>query len=319
MIHEQISSNRLIHIFGHKNPDLDSYSSAYAYAQLLKQLKITAKAFKLGEENQETLFVLNKFNMKKLPFLNKLESKAQVILVDHNDFSQSAPNIENSKIFEIIDHHRLTTKIKETVRTTIEPIGSTATIIYTLYKKYKLLPDKNSARLLLAAILSDTLILKSPTSTLKDKKATKELADFLSIDYEQFGIEILTAGTNIEGLSIENILKSDRKHYVFGTQKGSIANLNTLNIDKVLKRKELFISALQKHMDARNDDFAILLISQILEKNCYLLVAEKNKLIHKSFSIPQGKQGILLPGVISRKKQVVPQIEQSLNKVLNYQ
>ena len=315
---EQIPASDPIYIFGHKNPDLDSYGSAYAYAALLNQWKIPAKAMALGKPNLETEYVLKYFNIKPLPIIGKVKDQQKVILVDHNEFNQSVNNIEKSSIVEIIDHHRLSIKTKTPIDTRIEKKGSTATMIYSLYKNSGMTPDRLSAGFLLSAILSDTLILKSPTTTIFDQKAVHQLSIQLSLDYETFGLNFLKAGTNLIGRTAEDIYESDKKIYNFGDLTGTIGQVNTVEIKDVLERRKELLSHMKNQMEEFHHDYAILMITDIIEKNCHLLILEKTNLIHKAFQVPKNKIEIFLPGVVSRKRQIVPKLEPMVETIATH-
>lgn len=205
-----------IKIFGHKNPDLDTIASTVALAHLLK-LRDNAETeiVKLGELNKEAKFVFNKFGINvDMPVITKVEDKAKVALVDHNEFSQSVENIENAKIVMVVDHHKIDNfKTSEPLEYIAKPVGSTSTILYGLLKEVNGLNDIKVNILLLSAMISDTLLFRSPTTTDLDKKVAKELAQSLNIDIDTYGLELLKAGADLSELSSDELIKIDSKQF----------------------------------------------------------------------------------------------------------
>lgn len=203
-------------IFGHKNPDLDSISSTFALAHFLELRDgIKAEKVRLGEFNKETKFVINKFGFDvNLPIISKLEDGENVALVDHNEFSQTVENISNAKIKLVVDHHKIDNfKTAEPLEYIARPIGSTSTILYELLKGINGLDNTMVNTFLFSAILSDTLIFKSPTTTEVDIKVGRELAQILNLDPEVYGLELLKAGADLSELSADELIKIDAKEF----------------------------------------------------------------------------------------------------------
>ena len=305
----QMKNNEEIAVFGHINPDLDSYASAYAYAKLLSKLGLKAKAYSLGAPNLETKYVLKFLQKEPIKILSKLNNKTKVILLDHNAKSQSLSSLNTKNIIEIIDHHRLSLVTPDTINVRIEKVGSTATIIFKKYMEFDLSIDYNSAVFLLAAILSDTRVLTSPTTTKEDIFACKELSKKVEINYKKFGQNILLAGTNNDQLSIKELYLSDFKKYKFGKQSAGIAVIKTVNISKELKRKKQILDFMESYQKKNKLNFSILLITDIIKKNSYALCIGDRTIFYKAFGI---KKEYLLKSVVSRKRQVVPKLESAL-------
>ena len=203
-------------VFGHKNPDLDSVAATAGLSHLL-QIRdgITCDMLVLGEFNKEVKYVFDKFNLKlNLPIVTELEDGENVALVDHNEFSQSISNIENAKIKMVVDHHKIDNfKTVEPLEYIAKPLGSTSTILYQLLKEINGLDNEEVNILLLSAIISDTLLFKSPTTTKEDIKAAKELAEKSNIDVDVYGLELLKAGADLSEVLPDELIQMDSKEF----------------------------------------------------------------------------------------------------------
>lgn len=205
-----------IKIFGHKNPDLDSVAATVGLAHLLKiRDGIDAEMALLGEMNKEAKFVFNRFNLNiNLPIITRVEDGEAVALVDHNEFSQSVGNIENAKVKMVVDHHKIDNfKTAEPLEYIAKPLGSASTILYGLLKEVNGLDNMEVNTLLLSAIISDTLLFKSPTTTEVDIAVAKELASILNIDVETYGLDLLKAGADLSDLSADELIQIDSKEF----------------------------------------------------------------------------------------------------------
>lgn len=299
-------------LFGHKNPDLDSYAASYAYGEFLKIYNFDATSYALGEPNLETQFVLKHLYIEDLPILKILPENSKVILLDHNEEAQTLEGLTSDKIVQIIDHHNVSFRTMNAISVEIEPIGATSTLIYKKFKQSGLIPSVTSATLLLAAILSDTRILTSPTTTEVDINTCHELSAFLKIDYKKFGQDILTAGTKTNHFSAEKLYHSDQKSYSFRKETASIGVVNTTNIEDTLKRREEFLSYMKIFCKEKNFSFCVLLITNALEKKTFALLVGNSSLFDKAFGDKKQDSGYLLDNVVSRKKDVVPMLEKNL-------
>ena len=301
-------------IFGHKNPDTDTIMSAIAMANLKNKLKKEAKAYRLGNINKETKFALDYFRQEEPELLEDLENSQSVILVDHNDFGQSVKNIENANILEVVDHHKISGfSTSEPLYYTAMPVGCTATIIYGMYKNKNIEIDSKIAGLMASAIISDTLLLKSPTTTDLDKKVLEELGKIAKIDVKEYGLEMLKAGTDLSDFSAEELINIDSKPFSTNGVNYQVAQVNTASIEEVLKDKEKIENAMNHFISKNSQDLFVLLITDILENNSQILVAgSRNDLVEKSFGVTLQDNMAFLPGVVSRKKQVVPVIDKNI-------
>ena len=207
-------------------------------ANLRSKLGEDAEAVRLGDLNKETAFAFKHFNIEPPKLLNKLEDGSDVIMVDHNEFSQSADGIEKANIKMLVDHHRVSDfKTSEPVYMFAEPVGCTGTILYKLYNMNNVEIDKNMASLMLSSIVSDTLLFKSPTCTDEDRKAAEALQKIANVDVNEYGMELLKAGTDLDDLTEEQLITLDAKEFNSGDVKFKIAQINTVNIPDVLKRQ----------------------------------------------------------------------------------
>lgn len=205
-----------IKVFGHKNPDLDSVAGTVGLAHLLKVRDgVEADMVLLGELNKEAKYVFNTFNLSfNLPVISRLEDGEVVALVDHNEFAQSVENIENAKIKLVLDHHKIDNfKTSEPLEYIAKPVGSTSTILFGLLKDVNGLENKEVNTLLLSAIISDTLLFKSPTTTELDRKVAEELAAMLNIDVATYGLDLLKAGADLSDLTSDELIKIDSKEF----------------------------------------------------------------------------------------------------------
>ncbi|SHE77098.1 manganese-dependent inorganic pyrophosphatase [Marinitoga hydrogenitolerans DSM 16785] len=240
--------------------------------------------------------------------LIKPKSK-KIILVDHSEKSQTVEGIEEAEILEIIDHHRLgglETGLPITAH--IRPVGSTNTIIWDLYKKNNLKPPKEIAGLMISAILSDTMILKSPTTTYEDKKAVEELSNLLKIDPIEYGIQMYKAKTNLEGFSEKEILTLDLKETRLSKGKIGISQIEVINPDQILLKKEKIIHAMERIAKEKKYILFLFLLTDVLKEGSYIFAAGQYKLAEKVFKTKFHNQISFLEGIVSRKKQVMPLI-----------
>ena len=261
------------YIFGHKSPDTDTITSSLVMANLEKALgNADAVACRLGSLNKETEYVLNYFDIEAPELIDDVEDGAQVILVDHNSPSESVDNLENAKILKVVDHHKLALETSYPLFYRAEPVGCTETVLFKLYKENGVEVTKEIASLMLSAIISDTLLLKSPTTTEDDVEAVKELAEIAEIDYESYGLEMLKAGTDLSDFSIEEILDLDAKQIDFGDVKSIVNQVNTASIPDVLEMQEDLENGIQKIIDDEELDIFMLLITDIVNSNSEVLV-----------------------------------------------
>lgn len=295
-------------VFGHKNPDTDTICSAIAMSYLKNELGGTTEAVRLGEINDETQFVLNHFNVQAPRLIDDVSAMCeQVILVDHNERTQSADGIENVEVVEVVDHHRIANfETNGPLYYRAEPVGCTATILTKMFRENGVAIPQEIAGLLVSAIISDTLLFKSPTCTEEDEMAAKELAAMAQIDLITYGLEQLKAGASIVGKTPSELITIDSKPFTMGTQLVEVAQINVIEIIDVLEMKEEMLAAMDAMRKEKKQDLFLVLITDILNNNSVGLVAGNPELIEKAFNTTVDNNVIDLPGVVSRKKQVVP-------------
>ena len=305
------------YIFGHKSPDTDTITSSLVMANLEKALgNADAVACRLGGLNKETEYVLNYFDIEAPELIDDVEDGAQVILVDHNSPSESVDNLENAKILKVVDHHKLALETSYPLFYRAEPVGCTETVLFKLYKENGVEVTKEIASLMLSAIISDTLLLKSPTTTEDDVEAVKELAEIAEIDYESYGLEMLKAGTDLSDFSIEEILDLDAKQIDFGDVKSIVNQVNTASIPDVLEMQEDLEDGIQKIIDDEDLDIFMLLITDIVNSNSEVLdLGSQASLVEVAYDVTLEDNHALLEGVVSRKKQVVPIMTETASKL----
>ncbi len=300
-------------VFGHKNPDTDSICSSISLAYLKNQLGEEATAYALGEVRKEAQYALNHFNVEAPQILNidDLTDK-NVVLVDHNEYAQSADGIENANIVEIIDHHKIggiTTDVPISFR--VMPVGCTCTIVYNIFKENNVEVPKHIAGLLLSAILSDTLLFKSPTTTEKDKLACEELSKIADVDMESYAMDMFKAGTSLDEYSIEEIVNMDFKEFDMSGKRVGIGQVFTLDIDSIFAKKDEFLS----YINSTDYDMLVLAITDIIKEGSYLIYKAEDKVISEAFNV-EAHQGVFAEGVVSRKKQLVPNLTSAIKNNL---
>ena len=304
-------------IFGHKNPDTDSICSALAYADLKTQLGVSVEPLRLGELNPETTFVLNHFQVLAPRLVQAVAPEAkQVILVDHNERQQSAPDIGEVSVVEVIDHHRIANfETSQPLYYRAEPVGCTATILRKMYIENGLSIPKPIAGLMLSAIISDTLLMKSPTCTDEDVKAVQALAETAGVNYEEYGLAMLKAGADLSDKSPEELISLDAKEFSMGAYKVEIAQVNTVDTNDLLARKGELETLLNKVIAEKGLDLFVLAITDILNSNSVALVLGRAaKAVEQAYNVTLSDNTAVLHGVVSRKKQVVPILTETLEK-----
>ena len=300
-------------VFVHKSPDTDTICSAIVMSDFQKKLGKEAKAVRLGELNKETKFALNYFGFEAPELISSVEDGQEVILVDHNEFSQSVDGIDKAKIKMVVDHHRICDfNTAEPLYYRAEPVGCTNTILLKMYKEYGFEIDKKLAGLMLSAIISDTLLLKSPTKTDEDEKAVKELAKIAEVDYNTYGLEMLKAGTDLSDYTAEELIALDCKKCDLKDKKAKVAQVNTADITEMMKRKADFESAIKKDIEENNLDIFVFVITDILESNSQAIVlGNSTDIFEKGFNKKLEDNTAFLPGVVSRKKQILPVLQEN--------
>ncbi|MBS3680695.1 manganese-dependent inorganic pyrophosphatase [Ornithinibacillus massiliensis] len=296
-------------VFGHKNPDTDTICSAVAYANLKNKLGVNAEAARLGEVNKETQYALDFFNVEAPQLIEAVPADVKdVILVDHNEFQQSVSNINDVRIVEVIDHHRVSNfETKEPLYFRAEPVGCTATILNKMYKENGVEVTKEIAGLLLSAIVSDSLLLKSPTCTQEDVDAAHELAKIAGVELEQYGLDMLQAGADLSDKSPEELITMDAKEFAMGDAKVEIAQVNTVDASKVYELQAELEAVMDKAVNEKGLDLFLLVVTDILNNDSEVLARGGNiEKVAEAFQVElDSNNRALLKGVVSRKKQIV--------------
>ena len=301
-------------IFGHKNPDTDSICSSIVHEILDKKNGWDTKAVRLGNINKETQYVLNYLGIEPPELIEKVEEGQQVLLVDHNDFAQSVDGIENAQILGVTDHHRIGNfRTAEPLYYTAKPYGCTSTILFEEFKRLGHEIERKEAILMASAIISDTLLLKSPTTTEHDKKALEELAKIANINVNEYGLEMLKAGTDLNDFSEEQLINLDAKNLDKDGTKFVIAQVNTVSIEDVLKRQDKLEETINKEIEAKGLSLFVLAITDILNSNSEIIaLGSRTDAVEKAFGKKLENNRVFLEGVVSRKKQLLPQIDKSI-------
>ncbi len=238
------------------------------------------------------------------------DNRKNVILVDHNSYEQSAIGLEETNIVEIVDHHNIgSIGTNMPINFRNMPVGSTNTILYIMYHENNVEITKEIAGLMLSGILSDTLILNSPTTTDIDRKAVKELAEIAGVDYQVYGLEMLKAGSSLKGKTKEEVLYTDYKNYPVGEYHIGLGQISTTNPDEILEEKKEYIDLLNQVADGEDYYFVALFITDIIKKGSYVLYSKRAEDILKNvYKCEDLTQGTFLESVVSRKKQILPGI-----------
>lgn len=296
-------------VFGHKNPDTDSICSAIAYANLKSELGVNAEPVRLGEINSETKYALEYFQVNVPRLVEKVAQETkQVILVDHNESQQSADDIDEVRILEVIDHHRIANfQTSDPLYYRAEPVGCTATILNKLYKENGVKIKKEIAGLMLSALISDSLLFKSPTCTDEDVAAANELAKIAEVNANEYGLAMLKAGADLSDKTVEQLITLDAKNFDMGDKKVKIAQVNAVDTNDVLSQQKQIEEAIEAVIAQENLDLFLFVITDILTNDSIgIALGEMSNAVEKAFNVDLDNHTTTLKGVVSRKKQIVP-------------
>ena len=307
--------------------ELDSFQIAnkILLSNFVKSINLNKSPITINNEDYYTEFknMTHRVNHSNYPVVNnkgeclgliKLTGpneyeKQKVILVDHNNFAQSVDGLDEANILEIIDHHNIGdigTSLPINFRS--KPVGCTSTMIYEMYKEGHVPIPKNMAGLMLSAILSDTLLLTSPTTTEDDKFAAVKLANIAKVDIDKYGMEMLKASSSIEGKSVEELIKTDFKSYVVGDKLLGISQIMTMDIEKIEENIDEYIAKLNEMVEAQYTIVTIF-ITDIIKNGSYVIYNDAAAgIIQDSFGLKSIHQCMFLPKIVSRKKQIQPNI-----------
>lgn len=296
-------------VFGHKNPDTDTICSAIAYADLKTKLGMNVEAIRLGTINGETRYALDHFKVADPRLVEQVSAEVNhVILVDHNERQQSANDIDQVRVLEVIDHHRIANfETSDPLYYRCEPVGCTATILNKIYKEKGVAIEKEIAGLMLSAIISDSLLFKSPTCTEEDVAAAKELAEIAGVDSESYGLAMLKAGADLSEKTIADLISLDAKEFQMGSFKVEIAQVNAVDVNDVLARQAELEDALAKVIADKNLDLFLFVVTDILTNDSVgVALGRETGAVEEAFNVSLSNNSAVLKGVVSRKKQIVP-------------
>jgi len=263
-----------------------------------------------GDLNPETQYVLNYWDCET-PALLEDATGEQLILVDHNEYSQTVSGARDADIIEIVDHHRIgDVTTSEPIFFRNEPVGSTATILTDLYDEADELIDSETAGLLLSGLLSDTVVLRSPTTTETDRTVAERLAATANVDIETYGKELLQQKSKLGKKNPREIVLGDFKEFEFESHHVGIGQVETVTPETVLDQREAVLAAMDNIVDQRGFDVLLLLVTNLLEGDSTAIVAgEYTATVAEALDTPFTDRTAFLPGFMSRKKQVVPPLE----------
>ena len=264
-------------VIGHKSPDTDSIGAAISYSYLQRQMGVEAIAGRAGELNKESKFALEYFGVEAPEFISSVarksesDEKQKVILVDHNESKQCVDGIQDAEVIEVVDHHRLGDfETSNPIFMLFCPVGCVNTIIYNLYKMRGIQPTKAVAGMMLSAIISDTVLFRSPTTTDKDREAVKELAELAGVDYEQYGMEMLKAGADISDYSAEQLASNDRKEFESAGNTFTVGQISVMDVEPINAKKDAIMAVLEKNKAEKGYVASYLMVTDILAEDTFL-------------------------------------------------
>ncbi|PZX41998.1 manganese-dependent inorganic pyrophosphatase [Roseinatronobacter thiooxidans] len=305
----------MIKVFGHYSPDTDSTGSPLIWAWYLTQIKNTpAEAVLLGQPNTEAKFALEHWGFEQPEILQDLGAGTPVVIVDTNNPDELPKNINDADIQGIIDHHKLVggLETKGPIDITIRPLACTATLMYELIGKHMAQAPRGVKGMMLSCILSDTLEFRSPTTTQTDRAVAHALAEELGVDIGDLATQMFAAKSDVSAFSDAELLKMDAKKYKVGDKTFRISVLETTAPDQILSRKDALVAAMPAVAAEDGADEVMLFVIDILNEEATLLVPNDlvRTVAEKSFNVTVAGDSIVLPGVMSRKKQIIPVLTQ---------
>ncbi|MBD3678010.1 MAG: manganese-dependent inorganic pyrophosphatase [Rhodobacteraceae bacterium] len=303
-----------IQVFGHKSPDTDSTGSPIIWAWYLSEIRGQAAEPKLlGEPNTEAAFMLERWGFDKPEIISGVEAGQQVVIVDTNNPAELPAAINDADIIQIIDHHKLTggLETKGPIDITIKPLACTATIMHNLMGPNAAKMPENIKGAMLSCILSDTLEFRSPTTTEQDKKLAEELAGELGLSIPDYAAEMFAAKSDVSAFSEAELLRMDSKEYEVGGKQFRVSVLETTSPGQVLDRKDSLMAAMPGVATEDGADQVLLFVVDILNEEATLLVPNDlvKTVAEKSFGASVSGDTVVLPGIMSRKKQIIPNLK----------
>ena len=302
---KQIRSNMLLEYAVNQAAKKDIKESDYKAAFESYTPEVTAQIIKLDSEDKA----------KEVLEAAKAEGAEQVILTDHNEFQQSVSDIAEVEVYGVVDHHRVANfETANPLMMRLEPVGSASSIVYRMFKENNVEVPKEVAGLLLSGLISDTLLLKSPTTHASDPAVAAELAEIAGVNLEEYGLAMLKAGTNLSSKSAEELIDIDAKTFELNGNQVRVAQVNTVDISDVLSRQEEIEEAINNSIKSNGYSDFVLMITDILNSNSEILALGSNTdKVEAAFNFVLDNNHAFLEGAVSRKKQVVPQLTESFN------
>lgn len=309
------NANEPIYVVGHKEPDTDTVCSAIAYASLLQALNYDAKAVLPGKLNAETKYALQKFGVPIPESMNNAQGK-QFVLVDHSLYSQSIAGMPQAKVLAVLDHHTMgDIKNANPITYIAKPIGATASVVFYEFEAQKVKISKPVAGLLLSAICSDTIGLKSPTTTEYDRLAVKKLLKLSKVkNLRAYSNELLEAGNIYSSLSPVELAHYDYKVYTVGTKRMGIGQLHSTNSEQLAALEKELVPFMQENFASFGVDMYFMMLTNLDTFTTKLLCFGDNSLATAQKSFGQKSDTIILPNAVSRKKQIVPPLQKALQQ-----
>ena len=303
-------------IFGHKNPDTDTITAAISYAYLKRQLGMDAEAVRLGIVTNETAYALEHFGFEAPRLIEKAAPEvSKVILVDHNEKQQSVDDIDDVQVIEVIDHHRIANfETNDPLYYRAEPVGCTATILNKLYKENGVEVPKDIAGLMLSALISDSLLFKSPTFTEEDRLAAVEMAAIADVDAETYGLEMLKAGADLSGKTIADLISLDAKEFTLEAGlKIEIAQVNAVDIEEVMQQQQELETAIDAVIAGKELGLFLFVVTDIINNDSIVLArGQEADRAGAAFDVSLTNSTAKLKGIVSRKMQIVPVLTEAL-------
>ncbi|MEQ6201686.1 manganese-dependent inorganic pyrophosphatase [Sulfitobacter sp. HNIBRBA2951] len=301
-------------VFGHKSPDTDSTGSPIVWAWYLSEIMGTpAKPALLGEPNTEALFMLDHWNLEKPEIISGIEAGQDVVIVDTNNPAELPDNINDANITAIIDHHKLVGGLETAgpIPIRIEPLACTATIMWKMIGKDMAQMPNDVKGAMLTCILSDTLEFRSPTTTQEDKAIAWSLAESLGVDIADYAAQMFAAKSDVSSFSEAELLRMDSKEYAVDGKQFRVSVLETTSPAAVLDRKDALMAAMPGVAEEDGADQVLLFVVDILNEEATMLIPnELSKTVaEKSFGAEVTGDTVVLPGVMSRKKQIIPNLK----------
>ena len=301
-------------VFGHKSPDTDSTGSPIVWAWYLNEIKgIPAKPVLLGEPNTEALFMLDKWDLDKPEILTALDADTKVVIVDTNNPAELPDNINDADITGIIDHHRLVAGLETRgpIEINIQPLACTATIMFKMIGKDWAQAPRGVKAAALSCILSDTLEFRSPTTTQEDRAIAEDIAQDLGVDISDYAAEMFAAKSDVSSFSEAELLRMDSKEFDLDGTNLRVSVLETTSPAPLLARKDALMAEMPKVAEADGAAQVLLFIVDILKEEATLLVPNDmvKHIAEQSFGAEVPGDTVVLPGVMSRKKQIIPNLK----------